>query len=227
MWSVAIIFMCVILRRFPWTIPDPKTDPSFKAFIAGHPDLAAKPRARTPPPKKTPAPAAGTLEQRRRAITVWKAISRTARVRSCTSKSSVAGFLDGCFKMVELGSVVRKCLLTDRPDMTRPSLRLPPFSPSSPTFRTFALLFHHNVHRFHGPNHPVSASACRFDPIKLNLSGIAVKSPSTGSFAMTCRRRILTVCSHNIKTTTSVAARPLRVRAWISSSLFSALTLSF
>lgn len=61
-WSVAIIFMCMTLRRFPWTIPDPKTDPSFRAFITAHPDLAAKPRARSPSPKKTPAPAVGTLE---------------------------------------------------------------------------------------------------------------------------------------------------------------------
>lgn len=61
-WSVAIIFMCMILRRFPWTIPDPRTDPSFKAFVAAHPDLATKPRTRTPSPKKTPAPAVGTLE---------------------------------------------------------------------------------------------------------------------------------------------------------------------
>lgn len=61
-WSVAIIFMCMILRRFPWTIPDPITDPSFKAFVAAHPDLALKPRTRTPSPKRTPAPAVGTLE---------------------------------------------------------------------------------------------------------------------------------------------------------------------
>ena len=45
-WSVAIIFICMILRRFPWKIPDPKTDPSFKAFVTAHPDLSIK-----PPPK--------------------------------------------------------------------------------------------------------------------------------------------------------------------------------
>src|SRR5882762_1333239 len=42
-WSVAIIFMCMILRRFPWTIPDPKTDASYRAFVAAHPDLSEKP----------------------------------------------------------------------------------------------------------------------------------------------------------------------------------------
>ena len=46
-WSVAIIFMCMVLRRFPWKIPDPKTDASFRAFVQAHPDLAKKPE----PPK--------------------------------------------------------------------------------------------------------------------------------------------------------------------------------
>ncbi|KAH9946008.1 Pkinase-domain-containing protein [Epithele typhae] len=38
-WSVAIIFMCMILRRFPWKIPDPKTDPSFRAFPSPPPEV--------------------------------------------------------------------------------------------------------------------------------------------------------------------------------------------
>ena len=46
-WSVAIIFMCMVLRRFPWKIPDPKTDPSFRAFVNAHPDLKEKPPAAT------------------------------------------------------------------------------------------------------------------------------------------------------------------------------------
>jgi len=45
-WSLAIIFLCMVLRRFPWKIPDPKTDPSFKAFVAAHPDLSVKPPPR-------------------------------------------------------------------------------------------------------------------------------------------------------------------------------------
>lgn len=61
-WSVAIIFLCMVLRRFPWTIPDPKHDPSFKAFVGCHKELAPKPRTRTPSPKRKPAPAVGTLE---------------------------------------------------------------------------------------------------------------------------------------------------------------------
>ncbi|KZV84420.1 Pkinase-domain-containing protein, partial [Exidia glandulosa HHB12029] len=42
-WSVAVIFLCMILRRFPWTLPDAKKDLSFKAFLQAHPDLSAKP----------------------------------------------------------------------------------------------------------------------------------------------------------------------------------------
>ncbi|KAH7340233.1 kinase-like domain-containing protein, partial [Rhizoctonia solani] len=42
-WSIAIIFMCMTLRRFPWKIPDPKVDPSYKSFVHSHPDLCVKP----------------------------------------------------------------------------------------------------------------------------------------------------------------------------------------
>ncbi|KAJ7063212.1 other/HAL protein kinase [Mycena amicta] len=53
-WSVGIMFMCMVLRRFPWTLPNPKTDPSFKAFMNAHPDLTAK-----PPPRETKEPQRG------------------------------------------------------------------------------------------------------------------------------------------------------------------------
>ncbi len=49
-WSVAIIFMCMILRRFPWKIPDAKADPSFRAFVNAHPELCQKPKPRASPP---------------------------------------------------------------------------------------------------------------------------------------------------------------------------------
>lgn len=42
-WSVAIIFMCMILRRFPWKIPDMKTDMSYKLYVNTHPELCKKP----------------------------------------------------------------------------------------------------------------------------------------------------------------------------------------
>ncbi|KAJ3810252.1 kinase-like domain-containing protein, partial [Lentinula lateritia] len=32
-WSVAVIFLCLIFRRFPWKCPDIKTDTSFRAFV--------------------------------------------------------------------------------------------------------------------------------------------------------------------------------------------------
>ena len=49
-WSVAIIFMCMILRRFPWKIPDYKTDMSYRLYVNTHPELCRK------QPTKTPAP---------------------------------------------------------------------------------------------------------------------------------------------------------------------------
>jgi serine/threonine protein kinase len=48
-WSVAIIFMCMILRRFPWKNPDAKADPSFRAFVNSHPELSQKPAPRVSP----------------------------------------------------------------------------------------------------------------------------------------------------------------------------------
>jgi serine/threonine protein kinase len=52
-WSVAIIFMCMALRRFPWKIPDAKADLNFRAFVNAHPELCQKlmPRASPPPGK--------------------------------------------------------------------------------------------------------------------------------------------------------------------------------
>ncbi|KAF8628381.1 hypothetical protein AX15_003907 [Amanita polypyramis BW_CC] len=47
-WSVAIILLCMLLRRFPWKIPDSKTDSSFRAFVHAHPDLSQKPPPRAP-----------------------------------------------------------------------------------------------------------------------------------------------------------------------------------
>ncbi|UZJ51088.1 hypothetical protein CBS101457_000408 [Exobasidium rhododendri] len=45
-WSCAIIFLCMILRRFPWKLPDLKTDPSFRLYVNSHPELCS-------PPEKT------------------------------------------------------------------------------------------------------------------------------------------------------------------------------
>ena len=56
-WSVAVIFMCMVLRRFPWKIPDAKSDHSFKGFVQAHPDLCIKPkpsRSPSPSPDKPP-----------------------------------------------------------------------------------------------------------------------------------------------------------------------------
>ncbi|TFK54976.1 Pkinase-domain-containing protein [Heliocybe sulcata] len=57
-WSVGIIFMCMVLRRFPWTIPDPRKDASFRSFVNAHPDLREKKERKPslpPPVPKVPA----------------------------------------------------------------------------------------------------------------------------------------------------------------------------
>ncbi|KLO12614.1 Pkinase-domain-containing protein, partial [Schizopora paradoxa] len=45
-WSVAIIFLCMVLRRFPWKLPDPKSDANYRNFVLTHPDLSEKPPPR-------------------------------------------------------------------------------------------------------------------------------------------------------------------------------------
>ncbi|KAG7092339.1 hypothetical protein E1B28_008700 [Marasmius oreades] len=47
-WSVAIIFLCMVLRRFPWKCPDGKNDPSFRAFVNAHPDLSEPKKHKEP-----------------------------------------------------------------------------------------------------------------------------------------------------------------------------------
>ncbi|KAJ3720567.1 kinase-like domain-containing protein [Lentinula raphanica] len=44
-WSVAVILISMLLRRFPWKIPDVKTDPSFRAFVDAHSDLQSVPKS--------------------------------------------------------------------------------------------------------------------------------------------------------------------------------------
>jgi serine/threonine protein kinase len=72
-WSVAIIFMCMILRRFPWKLPDPDKDNNFKAFVNAHPDLSQKPPAKTPRSPvcnmATPTPSALAALERQKAPT--------------------------------------------------------------------------------------------------------------------------------------------------------------
>ncbi|GAA5881932.1 hypothetical protein JCM16303_003473 [Sporobolomyces ruberrimus] len=43
-WSVAIIFMCMILRRFPWKLPDAKNDASYRLYVSSHPELCSVPQ---------------------------------------------------------------------------------------------------------------------------------------------------------------------------------------
>ena len=38
-WSLAIVYMCMIMRRFPWKLPDTELDPNFQTFVNAHPEL--------------------------------------------------------------------------------------------------------------------------------------------------------------------------------------------
>jgi len=51
-WSVAMIFLCMILRRFPWKLPDPKNDLNFKHFVETHPELNLPPKVPCPNARK-------------------------------------------------------------------------------------------------------------------------------------------------------------------------------
>ncbi|KAF5380907.1 hypothetical protein D9615_003884 [Tricholomella constricta] len=77
-WSVAIIFMCMVLRRFPWKIPDPKTDPSFRAFVHAHPDLSLKPEPK-PAKNRHPDLEHDTLKQPQRGATLPPSLSSTRK----------------------------------------------------------------------------------------------------------------------------------------------------
>jgi serine/threonine protein kinase len=58
-WSIAIIFLCMTLRRFPWKIPDTKSDINFRSFVNVHPDLSVRP-IKTAPPSTVPTPGTQT-----------------------------------------------------------------------------------------------------------------------------------------------------------------------
>ncbi|KAG6878699.1 hypothetical protein C0993_011514 [Termitomyces sp. T159_Od127] len=90
-WSVAIIFMCMVLRRFPWKIPDPKTDPSFRAFVQAHPDLSLKPE---PKPAKARLPNPETSTPRKlpdRGVTLSPSLSSLRKPPPLRERSSSTG----------------------------------------------------------------------------------------------------------------------------------------
>lgn len=53
-WSVAMIFLCMILRRFPWKLPDRSSDANFKAYVNAHPELCVKPTPKVKAPSRSP-----------------------------------------------------------------------------------------------------------------------------------------------------------------------------
>ncbi|KAG8861148.1 serine/threonine protein kinase [Tulasnella sp. 330] len=96
-WSVAVIFMCMILRRFPWKIPDAKIDASYKSYVQAHPDLSVKPVKKLNHRKSTnllstsPSAIPGSLLS---AESAEKSIKRvpTSRTSSSTANSEKTGY---------------------------------------------------------------------------------------------------------------------------------------
>ncbi|KAG9051144.1 serine/threonine protein kinase [Tulasnella sp. UAMH 9824] len=97
-WSVAVIFMCMILRRFPWKIPDARVDPSYRSFVNTHPDLAVKPprkpRSR-PSSRKGSDGSAVSGSQAPSSISSAAIATSTSRTSSSTSGNySFSGYSD-------------------------------------------------------------------------------------------------------------------------------------
>jgi serine/threonine protein kinase len=80
-WSIAMIFLCMILRRFPWKIPDPKTDVNYRSFVHAHPELTVEPPQRTQPttPLTTTPP---------RQISIGSSVENTATNTTATTHTA-------------------------------------------------------------------------------------------------------------------------------------------
>lgn len=52
-WSLGIIFLCMVLRRFPWKLADARVDPSFRLYVQSHPELVRAPSSTRPEPAFT------------------------------------------------------------------------------------------------------------------------------------------------------------------------------
>jgi serine/threonine protein kinase len=112
-WSLAIIFLCMILRRFPWKIPDPKVDANFKAFITAHPDLSDKPL-----PKKSSQPLHDGS-----ALTV-NAPAPPARAGSTDGAASIDGDVSSTSTSSEAPSILSKTYSSSSSEITDPPSRL-------------------------------------------------------------------------------------------------------
>jgi hypothetical protein len=109
-WSLAIIFLCMILRRFPWKIPDPKVDANFKAFVTAHPDLSDKPS-----PKKSSRPLRDSSAL---------AVNAPARAGSTDGAASIDGDVSSTSASSEAPSILSKTYSCSSSEITDPPSRL-------------------------------------------------------------------------------------------------------
>lgn len=86
-WSVAMIFLCMILRRFPWKLPDAKNDLNFRHFVDTHPELNL--------PPKVPCPNAIKLRQQAEAAALSPSRSATeGSAETASANDDVSIFTD-------------------------------------------------------------------------------------------------------------------------------------
>ncbi|KAI0720969.1 hypothetical protein C8T65DRAFT_692488 [Cerioporus squamosus] len=118
-WSCAIIFMCMILRRFPWKIPDPKSDPSFRAFVNAHPDLSAKP----PTPKQIEASKKDKEDAKEDQAAEDSALSKTESAATSTAPDESSG-APSLFEASEQTSIAESADSSgsDSTELTAPSV---------------------------------------------------------------------------------------------------------
>ncbi|XP_006458201.1 hypothetical protein AGABI2DRAFT_199602 [Agaricus bisporus var. bisporus H97] len=116
-WSLAIIFLCMILRRFPWKIPDLKVDANFRAFVNAHPDLSDK-----PPPKKGREGGAHPVHDG--SALVVHAPVPPARAGSTDGSASIDGDVSSTSTSSEAPSILSKTCSYSSSEITDPPSRL-------------------------------------------------------------------------------------------------------
>ncbi|GAA5881262.1 hypothetical protein JCM3774_002868 [Rhodotorula dairenensis] len=87
-WSVAIIFMCMILRRFPWKLPDSKTDASYRLYVSSHPELCRPPTEAGALIAGKPLPSRPTMPQDPMSRMASRSGSNSPHVSTAGSESS-------------------------------------------------------------------------------------------------------------------------------------------
>ena len=138
-WSVAIIFMCMILRRFPWKLPDIKTDASYRLYVTSHPELCQAPSSPSaliggkplPQRQQTVFSADGTLSRLSTKSGSSSPLPQTS-LASSTSDISAGGIDPATRRKDRAGLAITALERTESPSgYSLSSAPSPPLSPSA------------------------------------------------------------------------------------------------